>query len=244
MSTPLIEVRSIVKKFGNKAALDGVSLSIEPGEIFGLLGPNGAGKTTLSSLIGTVRPPTSGDILFQGRSIYENIPLYRQQIGYCAQRPNLNSDINLYKNLEFAGRYFGLSDQMIQERIEQLSEYFGLKNYLYAYPRSLSGGYKQRFMIARTIIHRPKLLLLDEPTVALDPHVRIQLWDYIKKLQADGMTILLTTHYLDEAEFLSSRVCILDKGHMRLIDTPQNLMATFAKKRLEDVFVQLMQDQQ
>ncbi len=240
---PLIQVNNLVKTFGKKIAVNGVSLELYAGEIFGLLGSNGAGKTTLSSIIGTVRPPTAGDILFEGKSIYEDIPGYRQQIGYCAQRPNLNPHMNLYKNLEFAGKYFGLSSELIEQRIAELADYFSLKDFLYAYPQALSGGYKQRFMIARSIMHAPKLLILDEPTVALDPHIRLQLWDYIKKLRDSGMTILLTTHYLDEAEALATRVCMLDKGRATLIDTPQNLMTQFNKTRLEDVFVQLMQEQ-
>ncbi len=242
MSTPLLELRSIKKVFGAKKALQGISFNINEGEIIGLLGVNGAGKTTLSSIIGTLNPPTSGDVLFRGTSIYRDVPGYRRFIGFCPQKPNLNEHLTLRQNLEFAGRYYGMSETDIQARIKELSASLELTEYLEQQPSVLSGGYKQRFSIARSIMHKPQFVIFDEPTVALDPHIRHQIWKIIKGLKAEGISILLTTHYLDEAEILSDRVVVLDKGLVRVIDTPQNLMADFKQKNLEDVFLQLMQE--
>lgn len=238
----LLEIKNITKSFGSFQALKGISFDLFSGEIFSLLGVNGAGKTTLSTIIATLHPATSGDIVFQGNSIYKNLIEYRQNIGYCPQKPNLNNLLTLEENLTAAGRYFGIDSQDIKNRIKELADQFELHNYLKLKPEVLSGGYKQRFLIARSLIHNPKLIILDEPTVALDPHIRHQLWEYIKKLKQQGITILLTTHYLDEAQVLSDRVCILDKGLVKLIDSPENLMHSFKKERLEDVFLEIMQD--
>jgi ABC-2 type transport system ATP-binding protein len=148
--------------------------------------------------------------------------------------------LTLEENLIFAGRFYGLSEELIQERIEFLSKQFELGKYLKEYAHILSGGYKQRFMIARSLIHNPELIILDEPTVGLDPHIRRNLWDVIKGLKSQGITVLLTTHYLDEAERLSDRVCILDKGKIQMIDTPEKLMADFKQENLEDMFIELL----
>lgn len=239
MSYPLLEIRNIKKRFNYIEALKGVSLTLNEGEIVSLLGVNGAGKTTLSSIVATLTPPTEGDILYKGASIYTDIPNYRRRIGYCPQKPNLNPMLTLEENLILAGHYFGMPLSDIKQRIKELTEKLGVTRYLKERSTILSGGYKQRFMILRSLIHNPRLVIFDEPTVALDPHVRHQLWEYIKSMKNEGVCILLTTHYLDEAEVLSDRVCVLDKGLIRLIDTPKNLLAFFKKNRLEDVFLQL-----
>jgi len=242
MSSRLLTISNIEKVFGTKKALKGISFELAQGEIMSLLGVNGAGKTTLSSIIATLHPPTAGDILFRGTSIYTDIPNYRFHIGFCPQKPNLNPYLTLRQNLEFAGRYFGMPEDMIKERIAQLSVSLELTEYLDEYSSVLSGGYKQRFSIARSIMHKPSLVILDEPTVALDPHIRHQIWNIIRTMKSEGTTVLLTTHYLDEAEVLSDRVCVLDNGNIKLIDTPQNLLANFQKKNLEDVFLHLIQE--
>jgi ABC-2 type transport system ATP-binding protein len=244
MQSPLLKIIDVTKNYGDYQALKGVSLDLYPGEIVSLLGVNGAGKTTLSSIIGTLRPLTSGDIIFNGASIYADIVAYRSNIGFCQQKPNLNNYLTLRENLQFAGRYFDMTDEQIDGAIAQLARQFNFEKYLDKNPMVLSGGYKQRFMLARSVMHKPKLIILDEPTVALDPHVRHQLWDYIKLLKKNNMCILLTTHYLDEAEALSDRVCVLEQGKVRLIDTPANLMKSFQKGSLEDVFVHLMKEEE
>jgi len=243
MSTKFLEIVNVEKHYGQKKALRGVSLTIEQGKIIGLLGVNGAGKTTLSSIIATVKPPTAGDLFFQGESIYRDIAGFRKQIGYCPQSPNLNSELTVQENLEAHGRYFRFDGQQIVERVKELSHGFGFTDFLDKKPSDLSGGYKQRVSIARSLFHRPQLVILDEPTSGLDPHVRNQLWEYVKKMRADGITILLTTHYIEEAEQLSDYVCVLDRGLVRLVDTPEHLMKTFKKEKLEQVFIQLAEEQ-
>ncbi len=239
----LLSVENITKSYpGGLQALKGVSLEICQGEVFGLLGANGAGKTTLSGIIAGLHPATSGDLKTIDGSIYQNIIKYRQSVGFCPQKPNVDLLLTMEQNLQFAGRYFGLSEAKIAERIAYLAERLGLSNYLKSQAGMLSGGYRQRFVIARALIHEPKLVILDEPTVGLDPHIRQQLWDVIRDLRHEGVTVLLTTHYLDEAEALSDRVCILDQGKIRLIDTPDQLKSIYGKGRLEDVFVQLMSE--
>ena len=246
-SNSYIEIKNIKKSYrctdgSIKNALNGVSLVIKRGEVFGLLGVNGAGKTTLSSIIATLHPPTSGDVLFNGESIYSDLIAYRSQIGFCPQRPNLDGLLTLEQNLRFAGRYYRMSESEINDRLQKLVKQFELGDYLKKKASELSGGYRQRFMIARSLMHSPKLVILDEPTVGLDPHIRRQLWSKILELKNEDVTVILTTHYLDEAEQLSDRVCIIDKGLIKLIDTPENLLADFKKKNLEDVFLGLMHE--
>ncbi len=226
-----------------KQALKGVSLELARGEIFGLLGVNGAGKTTLSSIIATLQPPTSGDIFMDGVSIYSNLMGYRRQLGFCHQKPNLTDGLTVEQNLLFAGRYYGLSAEASCERADELITRYHLEEFRNQDPAELSGGYRQRVMLTRALMPRPQLLLLDEPTVGLDPHIRFQLWDEIRALKGDGVTVLLTTHYLDEAEALCDRVCMLHKGAIRLIGTPDELKLNFQRGRLEEVFMALMNDE-
>jgi ABC-2 type transport system ATP-binding protein len=240
----LVSIQKVSKiypiKGGSRTALKEVSLEVHAGEVLSLLGVNGAGKTTLSSIVATLHPPTAGDVIYRGTSIYTDIPEFRRKIGYCPQKPNLHPMLTLEENLVFAGRYYGLTETEIATRVKELVAQFGLSAYLKEKASVLSGGYKQRFMIARSMIHKPELIILDEPTVGLDPHIRRQLWDVIRDLKKEGITTLLTTHYLDEAEKLSDRVCILDKGQILLIDTPDKLMDDFKQKNLEDVFIKLL----
>lgn len=247
MEKKFIEIKNLKKYFVDKAkttrALDNISLEIYQGEIFGLLGVNGAGKTTLSSILATLHPPTSGEILLNGKSIYEDIIEYRHLIGFCPQKVNLINDITVLENLVRTGRYFGISEKTISQRVDELVSKYELSKYLDSKPDRLSGGYRQRVLIARSLMHSPKIIILDEPTVGLDPNIRHNLWNNIKDLKKEGVTVVLTTHYLDEAEMLSDRICILDKGAILLIDTPQNLMSTYKKSRLEDVFIQLTKEE-
>jgi len=242
MSAVLLTVKNVKKRYGAKEALKGVSLDIYKGEILGLLGVNGAGKTTLSSIIATLHPPTEGDIECEGISIYADIAAYRYKIGFCPQTPNLDPALTLEENLRLSGCYYQMTDKEINSRLEFLIEQFGLREYLNQKANVLSGGYKQRFMIARALMHNPQLVILDEPTVGLDPHIRRQLWQQIRDLKQLGVTVILTTHYLDEAEQLSDRVCVLDGGLIKLIDTPDKLKADFKMKNLEDVFIALMEN--
>lgn len=240
----LITLKNVYKRYvgASKDAVKDVSLEIQEGEIFSLLGVNGAGKSTTFSMIATMHPVTSGQIVWQDKSIYENLSEYRKVIGLCPQKPSLDKKLTVRDNLYYAAKFFGFSKQETEKRIEEVVQMLGLQEYIDSKVETLSGGYVQRCSIARSLMHKPKLLLLDEPTVGLDPHIRRQLWQLIENLKNDGMTIVLVTHYLDEAEHLSDRVCILDKGSVVAIDTPENLMGDFAKNNLEDVFLELMSD--
>ena len=245
MGSVILGVRDVSKVYRSarhiKHALHSVSLQINEGEIFSLLGVNGAGKTTLSSIIATLHPPTEGDVLFKGQSIYKNLIAYRAQLGFCPQRPNLDPFLNVEENLLFAGRYYLLPEKLIVERIALLLEQFSLKQYATFDVAALSGGYKQRLLIARALIHQPKIVILDEPTVGLDPDVRRQLWEIIKQLKEQGVTVILTTHYLEEAELLSDRVCILNEGKILLTAGVEELKQKHQKEKLEEVFLELME---
>lgn len=242
---PFVQLKNIHKTYVTRGkvttkALEGVSLDIHEGEILTLLGVNGAGKTTLSTIVSSLHPPSSGDVIWNGESIFKQLSKYRRIVGLCPQKPNLDRRLNLRENLFYAGLCYGLSKKESNERCEHLMDQFKLHSYAQALAFTLSGGYRQRFIIARTLMHSPKLVILDEPTIALDPHVRHKMWDLIKELKEQGTTVLLTTHYLDEAEYLSDRVCIMDKGAIKLIDTPTNLKNAYEQKNLESVFIHLI----
>lgn len=248
MANVLLRIQDIKKTYHGEQitieALKGVTIDLFKGEIFGLLGVNGAGKTTLSSIIATLHPPTSGDILMDGISIYSNVLAFRRMLGFCPQKPNFEKSLTVEENLVFAGRYYLMPEAEIKARTAELLQQFELTKYATSSPEILSGGYKQRLLIARALMHKPSLVILDEPTVGLDPHIRRQLWDIILKLKHEGVTVILTTHYLDEAEYLSDRVCILERGVVQAIDTPDVLKTRFAQKSLEDVFLNLMKEQE
>jgi ABC-type multidrug transport system ATPase subunit len=245
MHTPILDIKNVKKTYITKNqiinALNNVSITIYEGEILSLLGVNGAGKTTLSSILATLHPPTSGEVLYQGQSIYSNLTQYRKAMGFCPQKPNLDTYLNVEENLIFAGRYFLLPETIIKKRVDELIALFGLDPYRTFNINALSGGYKQRVLIARAMVHNPKILLLDEPTVALDPDIRRNLWDIILRLKKEfGMTIILTTHYLEEAELLSDRVCILSKGRILLTESVADLRNKHEKQKLEDIFLKLL----
>ena len=247
MKQPFITLESLKKQYttatSTKEALRGVSLTRNRGEIFGLLGVNGAGKTTLSSLLAGIHLPTSGTILYEGNPIYADLVNYKKLIGYCPQKPNLDMTLTLEENLLFTGCYYGIPYTIVKERVATLISQFELQEYAGAKAAVLSGGYKQRFLLARALMHQPKLLILDEPTVGLDPHIRNQLWDLIVALKQQGTAILLTTHYIEEAEKLCDRVCIIDAGAVKVIDTPAALKQAHAKDRLEEVFLKLINEE-
>lgn len=243
MNNSFIKILNLEKQYpGGVKALNNVSLDIYEGEVLGLLGVNGAGKTTLSSILATLHPPTGGDVLLRGESIYKDINEYRKIIGFCSQKPTLIDELSVEENLFYAGKFYGLASALVKDRMQHLIEQFSLEKYLKFRPEALSGGYKQRVMIARALINNPRLLILDEPTVGLDPHIRHHLWESIRLLKERGITVILTTHYLDEAEILSDRICMLDKGEVKLIDTPENLKTTYNQSRLEDVFLELIRE--
>ena len=246
MDSLLLRISNVKKhyKHGKRVAkaLDGVSLDIFKGEVLGLLGVNGAGKTTLSSILATLHPLTEGEIIYEGKSIYDDMARYRCAVGFCPQQINLDNDLTVEQNLAFAGRYMGVSPDDIRTKVDSFIKMYGLEQYKDSSPEVLSGGYARRVLIARALMHSPRLVILDEPTVGLDPHVRHQLWELIRDLKNQGVTVILTTHYIDEAEFLSDRICVLERGLVKLIDTPQGLLTAYQKSRLEEVFIQLINE--
>jgi ABC-2 type transport system ATP-binding protein len=247
MSSVLLEIKKVSKVYPNKKqvvqALNEVDLTLYKGEVFALLGVNGAGKTTLSSILATLHPASSGDILFKGVSIYDDIARYRAALGFCPQKPNLDSYLSVEDNLIFAGRYYLMSHEDAKTRAKELMDQFKLTKYSHFNVNALSGGYKQRVSIARALMHRPDIVILDEPTVGLDPHIRRQLWQVIKELRTRGITIILTTHYLDEAEVLSDRVCLLSHGKVVLVETVKSLKDRhFPKVSFEEIFLDLIKD--
>lgn len=246
-TSEIIRIQSLTKTYTSNTrttiALNDISLSINRGEIFGLLGVNGAGKTTLSSILATLHPPSSGDILYNGISIYNDLISYRQDLGFCPQYQNLDQFLTVEENLYFAGRYFLVAKEVLAERIAYLLKHFDLEKYADFSINQLSGGNKQRVLIARALIHNPKIVIFDEPTVGLDPDIRRALWEQIKQLKAMGITIILTTHYLDEAEYLSDRVCFLHQGKIILIEPVQELKNKHQNASLEDIFIRLVQEQ-
>lgn len=235
----MLTLNQICKKYGSTVILSDISFSIFEKEIIGILGVNGAGKSTLANIITGLCAKTSGDIMYLSSSIYADIYSFKKLVGYCPQKPNLRSHQTLFDNLYYSGLGYGISSVQVIKNIDYVVNMLEISEYLYQYENILSGGYKQRFMIARSLVHMPKILILDEPTVGMDPAMRISLWSFIKQLKNNGMTIILTTHYLDEAERLCDRVCFLNQGSVECIDTPENLLRLTKKDNLESVWLEL-----
>ena len=204
-------------------AVNELALSVRRGEIFGLLGPNGAGKTTTVGMLTTRTIPTGGHALVGGIDVVSHPSAAKQVIGVVPQMNTLDRSLNVSENLYFHGRYFGMSSRAAQQRTTELLEQFRLADRAKADTITLSGGMAQRLMVARAIMHRPQVLFLDEPTAGLDPQSRIALWEVVQELHAEGQTILLTTHYMEEADQLCERLAIMDHGRLLACDTPAEL---------------------
>jgi len=236
----LVELKNITKIYpGGHRALNNVSIGFDAGEVVGLLGVNGSGKTTCSTILAGLHPPTSGNLFFQGKPVTSDIAGYRKHVGYCPQQPTLNDLLNVYDNLYFGGLYFGLNEKETKSATDRVIQIFELEQHLQKYPPMLSGGLRQRVMLGRVLIHDPQFIILDEPTVGLDPTIRKKLWSIILDLKKMGKSILLTTHYLEEADVLCDRICILDDGHILKIATKKELKGEHHQKDLEDIFIKL-----
>lgn len=219
----MIYVDSLVKKFGRRTAVNGLCLEIAEGEIFGLLGPNGAGKTTTIRMMTMLQKPTSGDVFMQGYSIAKDAEKIKALIGVVPQHINLDQDLTVGENLDLHGRLHHMASDIREKRTRDLLAYVELSDRIDDRVQALSGGMKRRLLIARALMHKPKYLFLDEPTVALDPQVRRKLWDLIRRMHRERITVLLTTHYIEEAEVLCGRVAIVNQGDLIALDTPANL---------------------
>lgn len=232
----MIELVGIEKIFGAIRAVDKISFKIERGEVFGLLGKNGAGKTTTIKMLTLQLKPTAGEIFFEGRPIRGNEIFIKSLLGLVPQHLNFDQDLTVEENLELHARLHHLPKVEMRERITELLKFVELEKFRNSFVKELSGGMKRRLLIIRALIHRPKILFLDEPTVALDPQVRRKIWELITDLKAQGITIVLTTHYIEEAQALCDRVAILNRGKLVALDTTQNLCAGCS---LEETFLAL-----
>lgn len=223
-SSPLmIEVEGLTKDYSGKKVVDGLDLKIERGELFGFLGPNGAGKTTTIRILTTLSRPSSGRALINGLDLYLQPTRAKAEFGIVQQHMSLNRDLTVWENLEFHARLHHLPATERKRRIQELLEYVDLTEHAHQLIDNLSGGLKRRTMIARALIHHPHLLILDEPTVGLDAQARRRVWDLIRRMNADGTTVFLTTHYIEEAEALCGRVGIIHRGRLIALNTPAEL---------------------
>lgn len=230
----MIEIQNLVKKFrSGKTAVDGVSFSIGRNEIFGILGPNGAGKTTLIRLLTMQLIPTSGEIFYGGKSIKENETAIKRLIGVVPQHLNFDQELNVAENLELHARLYGMGTSDARARIAELLGYMELSEFAGYSVRKLSGGMKRRLLIARALIHRPQIVFLDEPTVALDPQVRRRIWNLIEELRKSGATVILTTHYIEEAEKLCQSVALMKSGKLIAVESPQKFCERLGKITVE-----------
>lgn len=220
----VIRTEALTKRYpGDVLAVDGLDLSVRRGEIFGLLGPNGAGKSTTAGMLTTRVMPTSGRALVGGVDVVAQPARAKRLIGVVPQTNTLDRSLNVWENLYFHGRFFGMSSRASKAESTRLLEQFRLSERAKAPVLALSGGMAQRLMVARAVMHRPSILFLDEPTAGLDPQSRIAMWEILGELHGDGQTILLTTHYMEEADQLCSRLAIIDHGRMLALDTPEQL---------------------
>ncbi|WP_418791892.1 ABC transporter ATP-binding protein [Phosphitispora sp. TUW77] len=220
----MLVFQNLTKVYGNITAVDNLNFEIAKGEFFGLLGPNGAGKSTTIRMLNTLTAPSSGSILIDGRKIDRNATELKAKIGVVSQHLNLEVEMTAWENLEIHGCLYGLKKAFRRKRIEELLEFTGLSDRANYLVRTFSGGMKRKLMIARALMHGPEILLMDEPTVGLDAAVRRKMWDLMKGLNKNGLTVVLTTHYIEEAEILCGRVGLMNSGKLIELDTPQELI--------------------
>ena len=235
MPEPVIVAQNLVKKYKDFAAVDGISFEVAPGESFGLLGPNGAGKSTTMRMVGAVSTRTSGDLSVIGLDPDHYGPEIRSRLGVVPQTDNLDTELRVRENLLVYGRYFGLPRKQVAERADELLAFAQLEGKAKAKVDDLSGGMKRRLTIARALINDPRILLLDEPTTGLDPQARHILWDRLFRLKEQGTTLLLTTHYMDEAEQLCDRLVVVDKGAIMAEGSPADLIRRYSTREVLEV---------
>lgn len=234
-SAPVISASDLVKTYGDTVAVAGISFDVAPGESFGLLGPNGAGKSTTMRMVGAVSTRTSGSLSILGLDPDESGPEIRSRLGVVPQADNLDTELRVRDNLIVYGRYFGLPVKHLRARADELLEFAQLSDRATAKVDDLSGGMKRRLTIARALINDPRILLLDEPTTGLDPQARHILWDRLFRLKEQGTTLVLTTHYMDEAEQLCDRLVVVDKGSIMAEGSPAALIREYSTREVLEV---------
>jgi lipooligosaccharide transport system ATP-binding protein len=240
---PLIRARGLVKRFGDFTAVDGIDVAVAPGEAFGFLGPNGAGKSSTMRMIGAVSPPTSGELLVLGLDPAVHGPEIRARLGVVPQTDNLDVELTVEENLHVYGRYFGLPKATVRARAAELLDFVQLGDRAADKVEPLSGGMKRRLTIARALINEPDLMLLDEPTTGLDPQARHVLWERLYRLKQRGVTLVLTTHYMDEAEQLCDRLVVMDKGRIVAEGSPSELIRRWSTREVCELRFPLLEGQ-
>ncbi len=236
----MIEVTNLTKKFGDLVAVDNISLSVPEGEIFAFLGPNGAGKSTTIKMLTTLLRPTEGELKLNGYDPVHNPDLARRMFGIVFQDPSLDDELTAWENMEFHGVLYDVPKKLRRERSEQLLKLVELWDRKDDLVKEFSGGMKRRLEIARGLLHHPKILFLDEPTLGLDPQTRNSMWTYLKDLnKSEGTTIFFTTHYMEEAERIAQRIAVIDHGKIIASGTAEELKKQTNSESLEDAFLSL-----
>lgn len=233
--TPLVRARGLRKQFKQFVAVDGVDFDVRPGECFGFLGPNGAGKTSTMRMIGAVSPTSGGELSVLGLDPMQEGSKVRAQLGSVPQEDTLDTELTVRENLYIYGRYFDIPRAELRARIPDLLSFAQLEEKAGEKVDNLSGGMKRRLTIARSLVNRPRLVILDEPTTGLDPQARHTLWDRLYRLKAEGTTLILTTHYMDEAEQLCDRLVVMDKGHIAAEGSPRALIDAHATREVAEL---------
>jgi len=235
MQDPLIRARGLVKRFGDFEAVRGIDVDVRRGEAFGFLGPNGAGKSSTMRMIGSVSPPSGGKLQVFGLDPVTHGSQIRSRIGVCPQEDTVDSELRVRENLVVYGRFFGLSRAECRARADELLAFVSLTDWADAKVEALSGGMKRRLTIARALVNSPRLLLLDEPTTGLDPQARHLVWERLFRLKQQGVTLVLTTHYMDEAEQLCDRLVVMDRGKIVAEGSPQALIAQYSTREVTEL---------
>ena len=233
----MIELQGLTKQFGDFTAVDHLDLTVQTGEFFGLLGPNGAGKTTVISMLSTVLLPTSGEIRIDGQKLDRKASEQKRKLSVITQEYSMRQDMTMNEVMEYQGRLYYLPRKVIREKTEQLLSFAGLLEFRKRTVRHLSGGMKRKLMICRALMAEPQILLLDEPTAGMDALSRRQMWNLLRQVNTNHMTIILTTHYMEEAQALCDRVALLNRGKLQELDTPENLieeLGAFAVDEMRD----------
>jgi lipooligosaccharide transport system ATP-binding protein len=231
----MIVARGLRKSFGDFEAVKGIDVDVRRGEAFGFLGPNGAGKSSTMRMIAAVSPVSGGELRILGLDPAADGPAIRGRLGVCPQEDTLDNELNVFDNLYIYGRYFGIDKATVRERAEELLEFVQLTEKRKAKVEDLSGGMKRRLTIARSLVNRPDLLLLDEPTTGLDPQARHVLWDQLFRLKQAGVTLVITTHYMDEAEQLCDRLVVMDKGLIAAEGAPLDLIREHSTREVAEL---------